>query len=241
MNTKFEIIKSTVSKIATKAINTINHNQTAQILKQTKQIESKPLFCHEYWKACKEQGVIRQTNKDSVSLHGYLNGINHHFINPWNPQSMNLKTNFTNPNMTPREIISLTDMEFKELKPTEKTLHVIRCIGEKPDFFSEYKLYQKRLGIKKGDVIDMKEYSYATSNKSYATGYLTNNRGIMYEIEVPKNSRVSRTGNETCDEIVFPRSSQFECIGTERIKDSDKDYLHVKLRYIQPKEPWRTS
>ena len=87
----------------------------------------------------------------------------------------------------------------------------------------------------------MKEYSYATSNKSYATGYLTNNRGIMYEIEVPKNSRVSRTGNETCDEIVFPRSSQFECIGTERIKDADKDYLHVKLRYIQPKEPWRTS
>ena len=56
MNTKFEIIKSTVSKIATKAINTINHNQTAQIiLKQTKQIESKPLFCHEYWKACKSK------------------------------------------------------------------------------------------------------------------------------------------------------------------------------------------
>ena len=64
---------------------------------------------------------------------------------------------------------------------------------------------------------------------------------FVYEIEVPKNSRVSRTGNETCDEIVFPRSSQFECIGTERIKDADKDYLHVKLRYIQPKEPWRTS
>lgn len=28
MNTKFEIIKSTVSKIATKAIDTINHNST---------------------------------------------------------------------------------------------------------------------------------------------------------------------------------------------------------------------
>lgn len=55
MNTKFEIIKSTVSKIATKAINTINHNQTAQILKQTKQIESKPLFATNIGKPAKSK------------------------------------------------------------------------------------------------------------------------------------------------------------------------------------------
>lgn len=239
MNVKFNIIKTVVSKIGTKALNTIKHEQPTQILKQAKQVENKPLFCHEYWKACKEQGVIRQTNNESVSLHGYLNGINHHFITSPNPKHMNV--NFMNLDKTPREMIRLTDMEFKELKPTEKTLNVFRCIGEKPDFFSEYKLYKKRLGIKKGDLIDMKEYSYATSNKSYATGYLSNNRGIMYEIEVPKGSRVSRTGNETCDEIVFPRSSKFECTGTEQIKDNDSDFLRVKLRYIQPNEPWRKS
>lgn len=241
MNMKLGIIKSAISKISSKAITTLKHQKSAPILEQAKQIESKPLFCHEYWKACKEQGIIKATNKESVSLHGYLNGINNHFINSGNPKNMNIKTNIMDPDMTPREIISLTDMEFKKLKPTEKTLNVIRCIGEKPDFFSEYKLYKKRLDIKKGDVIDMKEYAYATSNKTYATGYLTNNRGIMYEIEVPKNSRVSRTGNDTCDEIVFPRSSKFECIGTVQIKDADKDYLHVKLRYIQPNEPWRNA
>lgn len=238
MVVKLNVIRTFVSKIGTKAINTFRNNKSAEVLTQAKPIENKPLFCHEYWKACKEQQVIQQTNADSVSLHGYLNGINHFFVTGANPKYMDI--NFTE-KMTPRAMIRLTDMEFKELKPTEKALNVIRCIGEKPDFFSEYKLYKKRLGIKKGDIIDMKEYSYATSNKSYATTYLPNNRGIMYEIEVPKGSRVSRTGNDTCDEIVFPRSSKFECLKTEQFKDADSDYLKVKLRYLQPNEPWRNA
>lgn len=237
MNIKLNAVKTYIANLGAKTASIIKHTQPAQV-PQRPLLESKPLFCHEYWKACQEQRVIRQTNKESVSLHGDLNNINHHFINAPNPKNMNeIAVN----EMTPREMIRLTDMEFKELKPTEKTLNVFRCIGEKPDFFYEYKLYNKRLGVKKGDIIDMKEYPYATSNKNYATGYLTNNHGIVYEIEVPKGSRVSRTGNETCDEIVFPRSSKFECTGTEHIKDSDNDYLRVKLRYIQPNEPWRTS
>lgn len=231
------ITKVCGSKFVSKIARVVKHEQPAQILKQAEQVENKPLFCHEYWKACQEQRIIRQTNKESVSLHGHLNGINHHFINSPSPENMN--KDFMGIG-TPREMISLTDIEFKNLKPTEKPLKVIRCIGEKPDFFSEYKLYKKRLDIKAGDIIDMKEYAYATSNKSYASGYLTNNRGIMYEIDVPKGSRVSRTGNETCGEVVFPRSSKFECTGTEQVKDTDNNYLIVKLRYIQPNEPWRS-
>lgn len=214
-----------LSKIGTKAANAF---KSAKV----KPKETKPLFCHEYWKACKEQGVISQTNADSVSMHGRLNGINHFFVTGANPKYMDSNV---------REMVRVTDMEFKELRPTEKILNVTRCIGEKPDFFSEYKLYAKRLGIKKGDIIDMKEYPYSSSNEFYARGYLGNNRGIVYEIEVPKGSRVSRTGNEQCDEVVFPRSSKFECLKTERIKDNDNDYLKVNLRYIQPDEPWRNA
>ena len=226
------------AKFVSKIASVVKHKQPTQILKQAEQVENKPLFCHEYWKACQEQRVIRQTNKEAVSLHGELHGINHHLIN--SPYPKHMDQNFMGVGKTPREMISLTDIEFKKLKPTEKPLNVIRCIGEKPDFFSEYKLYKKRLDVKAGDIIDMKEYAYATSNKSYASVYLTNNRGIMYEIEVPKGSRVSRTGNETCDEVVFPRSSKFECTGTEQLKDTDNNYLIVKLRYIQPNEPWRS-
>ena len=190
---------------------------------------SKP-FCEQYWNALREKGLISQTNKESVSLHGHLNGINHHFINSPNPKSMDEVFFFTK--LTPRQMITKTDIEFKRLKPTEEPLKVYRAIGKKPEFFSEYPLYQKRLNIKKGDIIDMKEYSYATSDFSYASVYMTNNQGIMYEINIPKGSGISRVGAGFNNEIVFPRSSKFKCTGTEKIKDDKNDYLLVKLEYL---------
>ena len=83
----------------------------------------------------------------------------------------------------------------------------------------------------------MKEYAYATPDINYAKVYLPNNKGITYEIEIPKGARVSRTQKE----VVFPRSSKFECVDTKRIKDENNDYLQVKLRYILPDESWRTN
>ncbi len=86
----------------------------------------------------------------------------------------------------------------------------------------------------------MREYAYATSDKSYANVYLPNGKGITYEIEIPAGARVSRTGDiGKTDEIVFPRSSRFECLNTQRIQDKDSDYLLIKLRYILPEESWR--
>lgn len=201
---------------------------------------NKDLFCHKYWAWAQKEGGVRATRNEAVSLHGYLNGINHNFINCPNPKSMNEK--FFQTNMTPREMISVTDFDFKELKPTEGKLNVFRCVGKKPEFFSEYPLYQKRCAVKKGDIIDMKEYAYATSDINYAKGYMPNNKGIMYEIEIPKGARVSRKGIlGTNDEIVFPRSSKFECMDVKKVQDSDNDFVHVKLRYILPDEPWRAN
>ena len=200
---------------------------------------NKELFCHKYWTWAQKQGAVRQTKKESVSLHGYLNGINHHFINSPYPKTMDDK--FIQTSMTPRQMISVTDFDFKKLKPITEKLNVFRCISKKPEFFSEYPLYQKRCAIKKGDIIDMKEYAYATSDINYSKGYLPDNKGIMYEIEIPKGARVSRTGLlGSSDEIVFPRSSKFECTDVKRIQDDKNDYLHVKLSYILPDETWRT-
>lgn len=198
-------------------------------------VKTKDLFCHQYWADARKEGVIFQSNKESVSLHGQLHGINHHFILSPYPKQMDMK--FMNTGLTPREMISISDTEFKTLKPLEQKLNVYRCIGEKPDFFSEYPLYLKRLGIKKGDVIDMKEYAYATSDISYAKVYMPNNRGVLYEIEVPKGAKVSRTGIVgDQDEIVFPRSSKFECVDVKQVKDANNDYLNVKLKYIVPED-----
>lgn len=217
-----------------KIVGIVNRAKAQSIAKQAvKDGGSTEFFCHKYWKWAQNEGAVRNTNNQSVSLHGYLNSINHHFINSPYPKTMDEK--FFQTNMTPREMISVTDFDFKELKPTTEKITAFRCIGKKPEFFSEYPLYQKRCAIKKGDIIDMKEYAYATPDINYARCYLPNNKGILYEFEIPENARVSRTARE----IVFPRSSKFECLDVKRIKDSDNDYIHAKLRYILPDEPWR--
>ncbi len=201
--------------------------------KTLKKVQPEELFCNKIWAKGVDESILRQSTRESVSLHGHLNGINHHFIRSPRPEAMDEVFAFTK--QTPRDMIAQTDIEFKCLKPTDKSMRVVRCIGEKPDFFSEYPLYLKRTQIKKGDIIDMKEYAYATPDVSYARVYLTNNKGILYDIDIPSGARVSRRG----DEVVFPRSSRFECLDVKHIKDADNDYREIKLRYILPSEPWR--
>ena len=128
-------------------------------------MQEKDLFCRRYWHDAAEEGLLNQSRKTSVEMHGYLNSINHNFIIPGQPKLMDSVHWQTN--MTPREMISMTDFEFKRLKPLEQKMHVYRAIGEKPEFFSEYKLYQKARDIQKGDVMMMREYAYATSDPSY--------------------------------------------------------------------------
>lgn len=195
----------------------------------------KDTFCHQYWQQIKSEGMLKPSRETSVRLHGYLNGINHHLVT--GAGAKNMDKEFMSLNLTPRDMITLTDIEFKKLKPTTETIHAFRSIGEKLDFFSEYKLYKKRLDIKKGEIIDMKEYAYATSDINYASGYLTNNRGILYDIEIPKGAKVSIIGdNSTTNEIVFPRSSKFECIGKEHVQDANSNYMKIKLKYLVSQE-----
>ncbi len=194
-------------------------------------LPKKDLYCVEYWKDAAAEGLLKPSNQTSVKMHGYLNSINHNFIIPGQPKLMDSVDWQTK--MTPREMISMTDFEFKRLKPLDQNLNVYRAIGEKPEFFSEYKLYKKAKDIKKGDVMMMREYAYATSDPSYAQVYLTNNKGILYEIDVPEGSRISRKGIiGSQDEVVFPRASKFECTDVKQIKDAENDYTLVKLKYL---------
>ena len=189
-------------------------------------------FCSEYYKELANLGLLRQEGRKCVDSHNYLNGINHHLLTGFNPEGLNEK--IFGLKLTPKEMIRQTDLEFKALAPTEETMQVYRCVGEKPEFFSEYPLYKKRLNIKKGEIIDMREYAYATSDLPYAEVYLPNKKGITYSIEVPAGSRVSRIGNsKKTDEVVFPRSSMFQC---QDVIDDGSGNLLVKLLYLKPKD-----
>lgn len=214
--------------------------QTANIISAEKKVvpkaaEAKELFCHEYWKDALAEGLIKKDKFTSVPLHGYLNSINHHFIRSAYPKHMDMK-NYGMGDLTPREMIFKSDFAFKSLSEVGERLTAYRSIGEKPEFFAEYKIYQKARSIKKGDIINMPEYAYATQDKGYASRYLTNNRGIFYEIDIPENAKVSKIGIDKNDEIVFPRSSKFECLETKEIKNADNDYLFVKLKYLVPED-----
>lgn len=196
---------------------------------------TKPLFCEEYWKEAVQDRVVRQSERKSVSMHGLLNGINHHFINSPNPHHMDMK--FMGVNKTPREMITETDWEFKSLAPLKEKLHTYRCIPQKPEFFAEYPKFQKSKAVKEGDTIIMREYAYATSDQSFAKCYLGDNGGIMYDITIGEGAKVSRRGIlGTKDEIVFPRSSRFKCTKTENVETKDGSYLKVFLEYIIPKD-----
>lgn len=201
--------------------------------KNMAKVSEKPLFCHEYWAAAKANGLVKNSNNKSVKMHEYLNSINHHFLISAYPEQMNLVHPQTN--KTVRRMISETDFEFKSLLPTTENHTVFRAIGEKPEFFSEFKFYEKARRVKPGDIINMNEYAYATSDINYAKGYLPNDRGILYRMEIPETAKVSRIGElGKTDEFVFPRSSKWECTGVSNIKNADADYLLVDCRYILP-------
>ena len=226
-----------------RAVTTIKSHIGAQSVKSgifpgvSKTRKEKELFCHQYWCKLAEEGRVQQSAyKESVSLHSDLNGINHHFILSPYPEQMNEVFNGRF-RLTPREMITKTDIEFKNLKPISEQITTYRCIGEKPEFFSEYPLYKKRLAVKKGDIIDMKEYAYTSPEAEFSKNWLPNGKGILYEIEIPAGARVSVSGNE----IVTPRSSKFLCLDTKRIKHDNEDYLKVKLRYLKPDEQWKKT
>lgn len=212
----FKFGSAIVGKIAWKT------RKTQRVLKS---LPSEELFCHKYWEMAEESGRLNSNGRKSVELSEYLHSINHHLIKSPYPKTINEIQ--PQVGLTPRQIITKTDFDFRRLVPIEEDMHVYRCIGEKPEFFSEYPLYQKALKVKKGDVIMMREYAYAAETEAYSKNFLANNKGILYDIEVPKGSRISRAGD-----VVFPRSSRFECLDTRDIITEDANYKLVKLRYL---------
>lgn len=183
----------------------------------------KTLLCEEYW--------LKKTNKpykhnpqEKVSTSFDLHEINFFLLND---SLFNTISTFDSSETTLgiQNMISLTDEEFKQLTPTKTPMTLWRGITPFKEFI---KRFEKSLQIKKGDIIHMPEYAYASYTKTCAKNYAQrlNKKGILFEITVPKNSKISRGVH-----CIFPRASVFEC--TETI---EKDrYKLIKLNYLPPK------
>lgn len=130
------------------------------------------------------------------------------------------------------KFIAKADLAFKQLKPTSKNMTIWRGIGKPYSCASNMAKtkFEKTLNLKKGDVIFMPEYAYATNLKNLAEDYADDN-GILYEIIVPKGSKI----NQSSYCYNFPRSSRFECIETKNISGK-QNYRLIKLKYLNPQE-----
>ena len=189
-------------------------------------------FCKQLWNVVYKEGDIRKNGINrSVEYHGLLNSFNHmlsgtglaNFKRPlWSGEYSHISV---------ADAIAKTDLDFKNLKPLQEQMTVYRCIPKRPESLKkENVLFDKAISLKTGDKLAMREYAYCTPEKSYAQSYL-NDGGIMYEMILPKGTRISQAGID----CTMPRYSQWECIDNVM-----EDGIHkVKLKYILPDESWK--
>lgn len=203
-------------------------------------------FCDYVWRRQLEKGVVKpeaQQTLTSVNNHSLLYGFINKTLNGIQRidehRKVILQESF---NLTPQKLLTVTDTEFKNLRPTQRPLKVFRCISYTEHMTPQKtKMYNKTISLKKGEKIHMAEYAYSSEDRSYANGFSSKTKGINYTILVPQGSRVSRISvskNGIYDEVVFPRNSEFECIKHSIGTTGNHNIL---LQYIPPKEPWRTS
>ena len=194
--------------------------------------KNKELFCEQYWKRVMKKTKPKAAYDTKVSTDFDLYSVNNFFMDV-NPEAK--ETLETNIDMPLSKFISVTDKEFKKLPPTKKDLVLWRGI-EEPSKDSKYRhaLFERAYNCKKGDVITMPIYAYASNEIRTALSFAevkANKKSIVYEIQVPQDSRVNKYGFYN-----FPRCSRFECLDNKDIASDNGAYKQISLKYIQPKE-----
>lgn len=180
--------------------------------------QTQELFCQKYWKRVLS-GNTKTVSRLSHSSN--LADINQYLVGGYKPV---LTKDI-------RGTIATLDKEFKCYEKIGKKLVLWRGVNGVKVAKNPYmkSLIEKCKALKKGDVLRMSEYAYATKDKEYALTYVHND-GILYEITVPKGSQIA-TGKY----FNFPRSSMFLCTQNKIVKENDKKLHHIKLTYLHDK------
>ena len=201
-------------------------------------ISTRPqLFCEQFWaKKLKTATIV----PEHISNEGLITGINGMLVGRDSDFCEALPNNILKcSNMTLPQMIALTDMEFKLLKPTTEKLTLWRGVGE-PKTNNPHRIskFDKAYNSKVGDIITMPEYAFASQEFYYPKFIMRqatavgSQRGILYKIEVPEGSKISKHTHYN-----FPRNSKFECTSIKDINDAEGNYRLIEIRYIKPEEP----
>ena len=177
-------------------------------------------LCQQYWDRVLQDS--KPLTASAVTDHNLLSEVNFMLLRRNHKGSIISK-------FTAEKIIKKSDKEFKLLKPLEEALTLWRGVSQprwrEEKFVDEF---IHSYNVKPGDIIHMKEYAFASKMKSGAEVYTKSNyRSILYEIEVPKGSRISYSFN-----YVFPRYSKFECVDVNEVRSESGIKKIIKLKYI---------
>ena len=163
--------------------------------------------------------LFRNIPKKEISCHNCLCGVNKFTL---------LTNRISSDYQRDILIINQADKEFLELKPTKRNMVLWRGIpvpNPQNYLYNEIIkcLFEKANSLKIFDKIIMPEYAYAGYEIEDAEIYSDIN-GIIYKINVPKGSKVSRNRFD----VIFPRNSEFICKKAGEYKGRkifDLDYI----------------
>ena len=191
----------------------------------------KQQFCERYWKK-----APKLSKRDYVELESALYNVNLKLLTGNKPSSQEFLRRYELPFS---KIIALTDKEFKALNKIKKTITVYRGISEPRETDNPIfkKMYQDSLSLSENDIMVSRGYTFASIERRLAElfGLFSNKKGILYEINVPKGSRMSQRWGE----VIFPRYSKFKCVETKEINDENGKYVLKKLNYILPDKKFK--
>ena len=190
-------------------------------------MNNKILLCEQYWKKKPKLSMLkRQKGFDNISFFD-IHDANHYLVADKFMSKEKIES-FTKP-YTVEDVLRITDEEFRRLRPLKSKLTVYRGI-RKPDEENGvlYNRFQQAINLKKGDVFYMPEYAFTVDGIEIAETYTgVNNKGILFEIELPKGTKTNRDSSYH----ILSRASKFECLSNE---ETDEYHL-IKIKLIDNK------
>ena len=181
------------------------------------------LFCEKYWAKKLNHNPKITPHKEMIEDDYHIFKINMNCILSNEKQSSSKQNQY---------YIQNTDMEFKQLKPSNEDMIFWRGINkEKSGNKIKKYLYEKLLNLKKDDIYVMRNYAYATEDRIIAESYkgrCKGEEGILIKMLVPKGAQYSKNWYE----VIFPRYSKWTCLKNEKMGDT----TFVELKYNLPKK-----
>lgn len=189
----------------------------------TPKTQTQELFCQQYWRKVKNKALLPKTQWEKPHLFDY-HDCNYDILNlnPSRPRDKKLLGNL--------------DLSFKFFEPSKEKYTTWRGVTN-PLARYEYEpelnnYFEKCKNIKPGEILYMKEFPYVSIDcdyaKTYINPYAKDHEHILFEIEIPEGTCFL----DGMYRSVLQRCSKFLCTGTEKAKDGDRNFQHIKLTLL---------